>query len=140
MLDSSRGHILLVDDDPLVLEALVLLLGPEGYALKEAIGSVAALQAVDTGFVPDVLIVDFNLEDETTGSELVMQLRQVLHHSMPVILLTASPERAELPWITDAPVWLARKPIPPGLLLASLPGLVQVARATRGAADVESPT
>jgi len=135
MDDSSYGEILHVDDDPLVLEALRLPLLADGYAVTVATSAAEALGHVSAGLVPDVMIVDFNLGDDTDGSQLILQVRHHLHHCPPVILLTANPEDAEMPWITDAPIWLARKPMPTELLLACLPGLVQVARATRQSAS-----
>jgi DNA-binding response OmpR family regulator len=61
----------------------------------------------------------------------VQQLRRHLGYSPPIIMLTANPTSAELPWITDAPMWLAWKPLDARLLLAALPGLVQVSRSMR---------
>ena len=130
-----RGEILHVDDDPLVLAAFAALLENESYAVASVTGGAAAMQWVAAGHAPDVLVVDFNLDDELDGAELAQQLRRQLRFSPPVILLTADPEHAEVPWITDAPIWLARKPIDARLLRAALPGLVQMSRAMRAVID-----
>ena len=87
--------------------------------------------SVATARRPDVLIVDFNLEDELNGAEAAEQLRKALGYALPIILLTGDPSNAEAPWITDAPVWLAHKPTNGLILLAAMPSLVQLSRALR---------
>ena len=134
-VDVSRGEILHIDDDPEFLEALHVPLLREGYAVTGVARATDALRCVNAGLVPDVLIVDWCRGDEMNGDEFMLQIRKDLHHCPPIILLTKNPEDAEPPWITDAPVWVARKPVSMALLLASLPGLVQVSRATRQLAN-----
>jgi hypothetical protein len=44
-------------------------------------------------------------------------------------MLTGDPANAEVPWLADAPVWVARKPLRPDTLLAALPPLIDFRRA-----------
>jgi CheY-like chemotaxis protein len=132
----TRGLILHVDDEQVVRDSLSLVLAGEGYAVSSVANGPAALQLVAEGFRPDVLVVDFNLNDEMNGADVAQQLRLNFGYSPPIIMLTGNPTDAELPWITDAPIWLARKPLDPRLLLAALPGLIQVSRAMRGVLHV----
>jgi CheY-like chemotaxis protein len=127
----TQGVVLHVDDEQAVRDSLALMLRGHGYALANAACGSAALQLVAEGVRPDVLIVDFNLEDEMNGADVAQQVRLNLGYSPPVIVLTGNPTDAEMPWITDAPVWLARKPLNPRLLLAALPGLVEVSRSMK---------
>jgi two-component system CheB/CheR fusion protein len=126
-----RGIILHVDDEPAVREALALLLRSDAYEVHSAARGPEALLIAAKGLRPDVLIVDFNLKDEMNGSEVAEQIRGILHYTPPIIVLTGDLSNAEIPAITDVPVWLARKPLNPHLLLAALPGLIQISRATR---------
>jgi two-component system CheB/CheR fusion protein len=128
---SSQGTILQVDDDRQIREAMALLLRAEGYQVLGAGGGIEALQRVQDGLHPDVLILDFDLGEGMNGAEVAQQLRRSLGYSPPILMLTGDPASAEVPWITDAPVWLARKPLNPELLLAALPGLVQLSRTMR---------
>ena len=112
-------------------KAMALLLSGEGYSIINAASGPEALRLVTDGLRPDLLIVDFNLGHAMNGAEAAEELRRALGYALPVIMLTGDPASAELPWITDAPVWLARKPLNPELFLAALPGLVQLSRATR---------
>jgi CheY-like chemotaxis protein len=128
----SQGVILHVDDEPSIREAVSMLLSGDGYGVTGAANGAQALQLAGQGLRPDVLIVDFNLDQEMNGAQVVQRLGRILGHTPPIIMLTGDPAGAELPWIADAFVWLARKPLNPRLLLAALPGLVQLSRATRG--------
>jgi two-component system, chemotaxis family, CheB/CheR fusion protein len=127
----NSGLILHVDDEQQVRDSLALVLGGTGYVVARAASGPAAMQLVAEGFKPDVLIADYNLDHEMNGADVAQQLRRELGYSPPIIMLTGNPTDAELPWITDAPMWLARKPLDPRLLLAALPGLVQVSRSMR---------
>ena len=128
----SQGVILHVDDERSVREALSMLLSGDGYGVTGATNGAQALQLAGDGLRPDVLIVDFNLDKQMNGAQVVQQLRRILGHTPPIIMLTGDPAGAVLPWIADAVIWLAQKPLNPRLLLAALPGLVQLSRATRG--------
>jgi len=136
MSADPRGIVLHVEDDPQVRRALAMLLGADGYELGSAASGTEALRLVAQGLRPDVLIVDFNLEDDLNGAEAAEQLRRTLGYALPIILLTGDPSNAEAPWITDAPVWLAHKPANGLVLLAAMPSLVQLSRALR---DVNGP-
>jgi len=124
-------RILHVDDDASVRASLQLLLNAEGYGVNSAASGREAIQCVRAGFNPDVLIVDSQIDDDMDGAEVAEQLRIALGYSPPVIMLTGNPARAELPWIIDAPVWLAAKPVNPQLLLLALRHLVPLSREMR---------
>lgn len=127
----SPGLILHVDDERPVREGLALLLRMDGYDVHGAANGPEALQLAGDGLRPDVLIVDFNLGEPMNGAEVAEQIRGILRYTPPIIMLTGDLSNAESPWVTEVPVWLARKPLNPDLLLAALPGLVQLSRATR---------
>jgi hypothetical protein len=50
---------------------------------------------------------------------------------MPIVILTGDPINAEVPWLKDSPVWLARKPMDPDKLIAGLAALVDFRRAMK---------
>lgn len=127
----SRGVVLHIEDEPAVRRAMAMLLGTEGYTVSSAANGPQAICRIAEGFRPDLLIVDFDLGDAMNGAEATEELRRVLGYAVPVIMLTGDPSSAEFPWITDAPVWLMHKPANPRLLLAAMPGLVQLSRSTR---------
>lgn len=132
---SPHGLILHVDDDESMRRSTAMLLRSAGFDTREASNGEQALAQADSlrGRL-DVLIVDYDLGLSMTGTEVAEEFARLLGHAVPTVILTGDPANAEIPWLADAPVWLARKPLPPGTLLAALPPLVAFRRAVAAAA------
>lgn len=127
---STRGLILHVDDDDAVRRSTALLMRAAGYETREAAyGEQALAQADSLRGRLDVLIVDYHLGHSLTGTEVAEEFARLLGHAVPTVILTGDPANAEVPWLADAPVWVARKPLAPETLLAALPALVSFRRA-----------
>jgi CheY-like chemotaxis protein len=127
---SAQGLILHVDDDDAVRRSTALLMRSAGFDTREASYGEQALAHVEAlRDRLDVLIVDYQLGLGMTGTELAEDFARLLGHAVPTVILTADPANAEVPWLTDAPVWVARKPLAPETLLAALPPLVAFRRA-----------
>jgi len=127
---AARGLILHVEDDEAMRRSTALLLHSAGFETREAAYGEQALAQVDSlrGRL-DVLIVDYHLGGGMTGTEVAEDVARLLGHAVPTIILTGDPANAEVPWLADAPVWLARKPLVAETLLAALPPLVDFRRA-----------
>jgi DNA-binding NtrC family response regulator len=84
-------HILVVDDNPDILEALDLLLGLHGYTVQTASDKKQALFVV-THQVIDLVIQDMNFAQGVTsgndGKSLFLALK-VINPELPIILITA---------------------------------------------------
>jgi CheY-like chemotaxis protein len=131
---ATRGLILHVDDDQELRRSTALLLRSAGFETREAAcGEQALAQADALRGRLDVLIVDYHLGLGATGTEVAEEFARLLGHAVPTIMLTGDPANAEVPWLTDAPVWVARKPLFPDTLLAALPALVSFRRAVAAA-------
>ena len=131
MTVDTAGLILHVEDERPVREAVAMLLRADGYLVNSAASGPEALQLASGGLHPDILIVDFNLDEEMNGAEVAEKIRGILGYTPPIIMMTGDLSNAEVPCITEAPIWLTHKPLNPALLLAAWPGLIQVARAMR---------
>ena len=131
---AARGLVLHVDDDETLRRSTALLLRAAGFETREAMCGEDALSQVETlrGRL-DVLIVDYDLGRGMTGTELAEDLARLLGHAVPTVMLTGDPANAEVPWLADAPVWVARKPLRPDTLLAALPPLIDFRRAVAAA-------
>ena len=127
---SARGLVLHVEDDDALRRSTGMLLRVAGFEAREAASGEQALKFADglRGKL-DVLIVDYHLGGGLTGTEVAEEFARLLGHAVPTIILTGDPANAEVPWLTDAPVWVARKPLSPDTLLAALPALVDFRRA-----------
>ncbi len=125
----TRGVILHVEDDDSEREAMGALLRVESFEIHQAAdgGSVRKLAGGLRGRL-DVLIVDYNLGRGISGTEVAEGMCRLVGHPVPTIMLTGDTANCEIPVISDAPVWVARKPMDPRTLLATLPALVQFRR------------
>src|SRR5918994_6703170 len=92
---SSRAEppprILIADDQPDVLEALRLLLKPEGYVIDTASSPQQLMLALELKDY-DVVLMDLNYTRDTTSGAEGLDLLQRIHtadESLPVVVLTA---------------------------------------------------
>jgi DNA-binding response OmpR family regulator len=129
---SSPGVILHVDDDPGMRDSLSLALKLSGFDVHLAADAASALSSsTSLRDVLDVLIVDYHLGEETTGTDVAEEVSRLLGRSLPTVILTGDPANAQIPVLNRAPVWLVRKPLDMEVLVAALPALVEFQRAVR---------
>lgn len=127
-----RGVVLHLEDDDDSRAATCMVVSGAGYQCLEAKTPGMALELTRTwGSRLDLLIVDYDLGDDQTGTEAVESIARHLGHSLPTVILTGNPANAEVPWLRNSPVWIACKPMAPETLLAGLPPLVEFRRAMK---------
>lgn len=83
----GKKKLLLVDDDPDILEQLSLSLGGEGYEVVTAQGRKEGEEVLMLGR-PDLAIIDLMMEEMDSGFVLCHEMKR-LYTDMPVIILTA---------------------------------------------------
>jgi two-component system phosphate regulon response regulator PhoB len=90
----AKGDILLVEDDPALVELLVYQFGRQEFAVRHTPdGEEALLMARES--VPDLVILDWMLEG-LSGIEVCRRLRRIPETAnMPIIMLTARGEEAD---------------------------------------------
>jgi CheY-like chemotaxis protein len=128
MSSGTAASILHLDDDRAVRESMSALLNAEGYVVSSAASGTEAIRLASGGLCPDVLIVDFSLGEQLSGPEVAQKIRNLLSYAPPIIVLTGDAHRAQFSRMLEVVVWLV---LNPQLLLAALPSLVQLSRATR---------
>ena len=87
----ASPRILIADDQPGVLEALRLLLKPEGFLTEQANSPAAALSLLETKDF-DGAIIDLNYARDTTSGAEGLDLLSTIHNRdalLPVIVMTA---------------------------------------------------
>ena len=88
---TTTARLLIADDQRDVLEALRLLLKPEGFAIETATSPVGVLDAVRSQEF-DVILIDLNYTRDTTsgqeGLDLLARI-QAIDSTLPVIVMTA---------------------------------------------------
>ena len=85
----SPGTILIVEDDPAVLEMLQLLFDDGGHRTLIAVdGHEALALTAKAATKPDLVVADYNLPNGLNGLEIIAGLQEQLGHAIPAIILT----------------------------------------------------
>jgi len=133
-MGEQATHILVVDDDPDVVEADRLVLEGAGYRVSSASNGTEALIRLRTGDV-DLVILDVMMAHPTEGFHLSYEMKDDPKlRDIPVLMVTAVEERlGERIDLTKDSEYLpvsdfVRKPVEPEELLARVKRLLEVAR------------
>lgn len=81
----TEGKILIIDDEPNILESLEMFLLEKGYEIKKALNGISGIK-LKKSFKPDVIILDIRLPD-IDGLTLLKELNK--DNNVPVIVITA---------------------------------------------------
>ncbi|HEX6925973.1 MAG TPA: sigma-54 dependent transcriptional regulator [Longimicrobiaceae bacterium] len=139
-MPDSPPRILIADDQPDILQALRLLLKPEGYEVVTATSPAHVGQAVGEHDL-DVILMDMNYARDTTsgkeGLDLLARINAV-YPNLPVVVMTAwgSVEGAVEAMRRGARDYI-EKPWDNARLLATLRTQVELSRALRRSASLE---
>ena len=136
---SGARRVLLVDDDPIVLELVYLLLADAGAEIARAAGGQEGLRALKPpSRLPDIILVDHQMP-QVTGTDIARYVRSLSQPRPRVIAMSASPlPKDELALFDD---YLA-KPIDHDLLRSAISGasIPSAAAPSRMPADVLPPS
>ncbi len=118
--------MLCVDNEPDILEAMNLLLDRWGCpAVMLAETQAQAAQQVLMHGAPDFVLVDYQLNDQSNGLQVMEHLDNILQTSLPAIVITAD-RSSELEEIVKARGYgLLRKPIRPAALRALMTNMMK---------------
>jgi hypothetical protein len=88
--------VLHIEDDPSVARAVSRLLRIQGYEVTSAASGAEAIQVVEDGLVPDVIVADYHLPFEMTGDH-GGSFPSIFHLVLPYIaLIERKPHRFRL--------------------------------------------
>ena len=121
----GRRRILVVEDDPVLLDGLRRVLSARGYDVAAARDGADALATVSGGFIPDVIVADYRLPGRITGSSVIVTLRKVTGRFTPAILLTGENGPEPENDAVEFGYRLLRKPVPPSALLNLIGGILE---------------
>ncbi|HEY5827076.1 MAG TPA: response regulator [Hyphomicrobiaceae bacterium] len=86
---TARGTILIVEDDPAVLEMLQLLFDDDGHrTLIAADGRKALELAAEGSTTLDLIVADYNLPKGLNGLQIIGKLQEQARRAIPAIILT----------------------------------------------------
>ena len=103
-------HILLVEDEPSVRNAMRLLLEMDGYEVTAATGAGEALPLLRREYF-DLIVTDYHLEGGRTGTEIIAAARENYGPTIKSILVTGDTSAAVREMQEDAQLRITRKPI-----------------------------
>lgn len=130
-LDVSRARVLVIEDDPLVLGALDILLDQWGCAVIGAESFDAALERLGPDpEPPDLVISDLRLKGAANGIVAIRQIAKVLDRPVPGLILTGDtdPHRLREARLSGYPI--LHKPVAPLALRAAVARLLGRERLT----------
>ena len=88
-------RVLLVDDDPAIVDATTMLLELAGVHVHSALNGDDALAHIETGVRPDLVVSDYRLPGYN-GIELIRRVREVTGDDIPTILVTGDTSADEI--------------------------------------------
>jgi signal transduction histidine kinase/class 3 adenylate cyclase/AmiR/NasT family two-component response regulator len=93
---AGEFNILIVDDEPINRQVLVNHLSLESYNIIQATNGIEALEMINNGLKPDLILLDIMMP-KMTGYQVCKQLRLTYPPSeLPIILLTAKNQVSDL--------------------------------------------
>ncbi|MGR9105994.1 MAG: PAS domain-containing hybrid sensor histidine kinase/response regulator [Gammaproteobacteria bacterium] len=120
---ADGARILVVDDEPSVLDAMTMLLKSSGFRVIAAASGEEAFASVETDLQPDLVLCDYRLPGGS-GVEIIRRLRNRLGTDVPAVLLTGD---TSLQQIKAENLWnctVAHKPLASDQLIALIEKLI----------------
>ncbi len=114
--------VVVIDDDPTILDAMDGLLRSWGYQVVTAASDEAALARLAEQQRPDLIISDYHLADGKTGVQAVERLRDAFE--IPALIITGGAMPARPHRSRPSRYQLMRKPVEPMALQAMLSQLI----------------
>ena len=117
--------ILVIDDEPLVLEGMKSLLsgwGAKVIAAESYLGMVR--QIADCGEKPDLILCDFRLPGDENGIDVIRQLQTEYNEDIPAVLVTGDTASDRLKLARDSGFMVLHKPVPNSRLRATISNIL----------------
>jgi len=131
--DPVRGKLVVViDDDPLVLDSMCGTLRSWGCRVVAAESDAAALGRLrELGQSPDVIVSDYRLANGQTGFQAIERLCGALGRTVPAFLVSGDTAPERLREASERGFHLLHKPVPPMALRALLSRHLKAGEASR---------
>jgi two-component system CheB/CheR fusion protein len=124
-----HGSLLLIEDDPMLLELLALLFQDEGHRVAIAQDGEQAMAMVATGELkPDVIVADYNLPGGMNGLQVIQGLRETLQRDIPAVIITGDISTVTSRNIAPTNCMLLNKPVESDTLISLINGILAAPR------------
>ncbi len=124
-MKKTSTKILVVDDDPDIIEILTYNLSNEGYNVKSAVNGVEALKKAKK-FIPDIILLDVMMP-EMDGIEACSNLREIesLSKSMIIFLSARGEDFTQIAAFDAGADDYINKPVKPKILLKKISSIAK---------------
>lgn len=96
LLENDKIKVLIVDDEPINIQVLINSLSMENYAITQASNGLEALNLIEEGFKPDLILLDVMMP-KMTGYEVCREVRKKYSPlELPILMLTAKNQTSDL--------------------------------------------
>lgn len=113
--------VLCIDNEAPILLGMEQLLSGWGCTVITALSMSQALQNLaDVDLQPDVILADYHLDQDQTGTAAIARIRQVYHNQIPAICITADRTDEVAKAVADEDALILNKPLKPAALRATL--------------------
>jgi CheY-like chemotaxis protein len=127
----AEGKILIIDDDPDIMEAMTVVLENRGYQVSTARDGTEGMEKLQEQR-PDLIVLDVMMRTSQEGFELSRELKgNPQYKNIPILMLTAVKQKTGLDFKMEAgdPSWLPveeflDKPVKPNVLLEKVEDLL----------------
>lgn len=128
----AKANILIIDDDPDIVEAMKVVLKSKQYQVAIAKSGQEGLEKTRRN-KPDVIILDIMMETGDKGFDVARELKNdKSYKDIPILMLTAIKERTGLDFKKEAgdETWLpvddyVEKPLKPDELISKIEALLR---------------
>lgn len=112
-------RLLVIDNEPIILDSMRDLLGQWGAQVYLALDAASSLEVLGDD-MPDVILVDYHLDEGRTGDEAVSLLREHFQRPIPAIMITADRSEHCQQTLRELGIPVLNKPVKAGKLRAML--------------------
>lgn len=113
----SGLNIMVIDNEPSVIKAMQTLLQEWHANTLAALSLNDAIQKIKaTGFIPEVIICDYRLEDNINGIDVINALRKYYKKEVPAFLISGDTDQELRTSITQQGYFILQKPTKAGQL------------------------
>ncbi|MBB3268371.1 two-component system CheB/CheR fusion protein [Azospirillum sp. OGB3] len=119
-LDGAGRRVLVIDDDPVVLDSIRQYLERYEFDVFGAVDRAAALVLFTRQRPPDLVIADYRLAGAETGADAIRHLRDAFGLAVPGIILTGDTSPERIREASRSGFSLLHKPIAPPDLAAAV--------------------
>ncbi len=123
--DTTRGLILVIDDEAAIRDAMQSLLVSWGYSILAAgSGPEMLAKLANCRETPKVIICDYRLRNGENGIAVIKELQAECNEAIPAMLITGDTAADRLVEAQASGLLLLHKPVPNGKLRAAIVNLI----------------